>query len=109
MTRFQAIAAMISLALIRILRPIVTIRFGSLFVSRLGHLAGNTECYLCEKDAGINRPKRVIDIWCPKGKPANPHLLKMFSRVIHISEFGGMLNEVAKNWPWWQKHHTFND
>jgi len=108
-SRLEAIVAIVALALIRVLRPIVTFRFGTLFVSRLGHLAGNTECYLCEKDAGINRPKRVIDIWCPQGKPANAQLLKMFGRVIHISDFGARLNHFANRWAWWRDHHQFND
>ena len=109
MSRLEAIFAIFCLALIRVLRPIITIRFGNLFVSRLGHLAGNTECYLCEKGAGVNRPKRVIDIWCPQGKPANEQLLRMFKRVIRVSEFGTKLNAFASRWEWWRKHHTFND
>ena len=57
----KALFVLAVLGLVWALRPLVTIRFGTLFVSRLGHLAGNTECYLCERDAGM-RPKRCIDI-----------------------------------------------
>ena len=109
MTRLQAIFAILALALIRILRPVVTFRFGALFVSRLGHLAGNTECYLCEKDAGINRPKRVIDIWCPIGKPANEQLLKMFKRVIHVSRLAEIVIASGQRWDWFKRDHSFND
>jgi putative glycosyltransferase (TIGR04372 family) len=109
MTPLKAVLVMIALGLVRVLRPIVTIRFGNLFVSRLGHLAGNTECYLCEKDSGINRPKRVIDIWCPQGKPANEQLLKMFSRVVRISDFGGLVASVGSRFEWFKTHHVFND
>lgn len=104
----KAISVILALGLVWLLRPIVTIRFGSLFVSRLGHLAGNTECYLCERDAGINRPKRVWDIWCPMGKPANAYLLKMFRRVLPISEFAAIVAMVGRNYSWW-KPHAFSD
>ena len=108
MSRLQAIGVILSIGLIWLLRPFVKVRFGSLFVSRLGHLAGNTECYLCERDAGINRPKRVFDIWCPMGKPANAQLLKMYARVMRVSRFGGLVNVIGQNWPWWNEH-TFSD
>ena len=39
--------------LIRLLRPLIIIRFGLLVGQRIGHFAGNTELYLCERDAGI--------------------------------------------------------
>lgn len=109
MSPVKAVAVMVALALVRILRPIVTIRFGTLFVSRLGHLAGNTECYLCEKDAGINRPKRVWDIWCPQGKPANQQLLKMFARCITVSKFGAAVAFAGGRMEWFKQHHQFND
>ena len=40
--------------MIRLLKPIVLIRLGSLRTGRLGHLALNTEIYCCEVDAGIH-------------------------------------------------------
>ncbi len=107
MSRTRAILVMLAFGLVWILRPIVTLRFGTLFVSRLGHLAGNTECYLCERDAGM-RPKRTIDIWCPVGKPANEQLLKMFKRVLWVSEFCTTLAQIGPRWRWWQRH-TFSD
>lgn len=108
MAHLRAIVIMLALALVRLLGPMVTIRFGNLFVSRLGHLAGNTECYLCERDAALNRSRRVFDIWCPVGEPANAYLLKMFGRVIRISKFAGVVNEIGKRFPWWAGH-TFTD
>ena len=93
--------------LVWLLRPFVTVRFGSLFVSRLGHLAGNTECYLCERDAGM-RPKRCIDLWVPEGTPANRQLLKMFSRVMWIVPWGILVDHIGKRFKWWAKHQ-FSD
>lgn len=42
----------------RLLRPWILIRVNPLINSRIGHFAANTELYLCERDAGINVPKR---------------------------------------------------
>ena len=39
--------------IIRIIRPYKIIRFGVLGGNRIGNLAGNTEIYLCNRDAGI--------------------------------------------------------
>lgn len=109
MSPARTVLVMLALAAVRMLRPFVKVRFGTLFVSRLGHLAGNTECYLCERDAGINRPKRVFDIWCPQGKPANEQLFKMLRRVLPVSSFAGDVNEMGRRWAWWQREHTFSD
>lgn len=109
MGSLRALAVLACIGLIWLLRPFVTVRIGSLFVSRLGHLAGNTECYLCERDAGINKPKgRVLDIWAPVGEPANAYLLKMFSRVLYVSQFAGLVSQAAGRFKWW-KGHTFTD
>ena len=94
-------------AAVWLLRPIVKVRFGSLFVSRLGHLAGNTECYLCERDAGM-RPRRCIDIWSPQGEPASKYLLKMFSRVMWISDIGPYVEHIGGRFKWWAAH-KFSD
>ena len=102
----KALLILAALALVWLLRPLVKVRFGSLFVSRLGHLAGNTECYLCERDAG--RHKGTLDIWVPVGKPANAQLLKMFSRVMPLWPWASVLPEIGQRWPWWHEH-TFKD
>jgi putative glycosyltransferase (TIGR04372 family) len=104
------IASLMLLAwLAKVLRPLVTIRFGTLFVSRLGHLAGNTECYLCERDAGLNRAKRTFDIWTPQGTPANAHLLAMYRRVMPIWRWAFGVQEVGKHLQGWNAAHTFSD
>lgn len=109
MSRTKAILVILGLGLVRILWPIIRIRFGTLFVSRLGHLAGNTECYLCERDEGLNKQKRTLDIWVPQGKAANEQLLKMYGRLMPIWRGGTILNSVGQRWSWWRGHHQFSD
>jgi putative glycosyltransferase (TIGR04372 family) len=62
------------------------VRFGQLFSSRIGHLAGNTELYLCEKKAGINVPNLpYIDLFYSAHRPiCNKFLLRKISKKIHI-------------------------
>lgn len=95
--------------LVRLLSPLVTIRFGKLFVSRLGHLAGNTECFLCERDMGLHSQEgRVFDIWTPYGKPANAQLLKMYSRVLRMWPWAFSVAKIGAHFGGWDKH-TFSD
>ena len=47
---------------VRLLRPLVTIRFGFIRSDRIGHLAGNTEIYLCERELGLYGAK-TLDVF----------------------------------------------
>jgi len=107
MRALKALGLMAVFCVVWLLRPIVRVRFGQLFVSRLGHLAANTECYLCERDAGL-QPKRTLDIWTPVGIPANRQLLKMFSRVMWIAPWAVLLDVMGRHTKWW-KEHQFSD
>uniref|UniRef100_UPI004048336E TIGR04372 family glycosyltransferase n=1 Tax=Algoriphagus sp. TaxID=1872435 RepID=UPI004048336E len=76
---------LISLFIIRIIRPLVLIRFGSLFSYRIGHYAGNTELYLCEIDAGINKPQKFcIDLFYLQNPICNQQLTLMLDRTLTI-------------------------
>ena len=72
--------------IIRLLAPIFTIRFLGLAGSRIGPLAAITELYLCEKEAGINIPKRLFfDIVYIKDLPiCNHFLISLWKRTILI-------------------------
>jgi putative glycosyltransferase (TIGR04372 family) len=72
--------------LLRILEPYLLIRIGCLISSRIGHFAGNTELYLCERDSKINIPnKKYIDIFYFGHYPiCNKYLAKKFSKLLII-------------------------
>ena len=71
--------------LIRLIRPWLLIRMSILVSERIGHFAGNTELYLCERDAGINLPgRRHIDLWYQNWPICNKQLALMLSRELHI-------------------------
>jgi putative glycosyltransferase (TIGR04372 family) len=80
------ILAIPPIILIRLIRPIVLLRWGNMFSNRIGHFAANTELYLCERDAGINRPKCChIDIFYMGHEPiCNFQLAKMWKKHLRI-------------------------
>lgn len=69
--------------IVRLLRPLVIIRFGSLRSDRIGHFAGNTEMYLCECDAGIYG-SLTFDVFYCGPFICNDQLKKMWGRHLHI-------------------------
>lgn len=83
------IAALPVVLLIRLLRPFIVIRCGQLFSEQIGHFAGNTEVYLCERDAGINVPRRqpFVDILYHMPFVCNSQLKKMWDRSLHVIPF----------------------
>lgn len=70
--------------LVRLARPLVLVRLKSLS-ARLGHLAGDTELYLCERDTGINVPeRRCVDLFYHGYPVPNRQLARMWARHIKI-------------------------
>ncbi len=57
-----------------------------LISTRIGHFAANTELYLCELDAEINKPKQqYVDAFYLSDKPeCNATMTKMWGRTINI-------------------------
>ena len=80
------ISAIPLVALIRIIRPLVLIRWYAIVATRIGHFAANIELYACEKDHNINVPaQRHFDIFFVGHKPiCNYQLFIMWKRVLRI-------------------------
>ena len=74
------------LLVLRLIRPWLLVRWGGLISSSMGHFAGNTELYLCEKEAGINVPKhRHVDLFYMGYRPiCNQQLAIMWKRVLLV-------------------------
>ena len=78
-------AAILTFLVIRLIKPWLLIRIGYLYGSRIGHLAANTELYLCERDAGINVPKqRYVDVFFMTKPICNHQLFTMWKRILFI-------------------------
>jgi putative glycosyltransferase (TIGR04372 family) len=70
---------------IRLVKPWLLVRIGALNSASIGHFAGNTELYLCERDAGINKPmQRHVDILYLNNLICNKQLAIMWKRVLRI-------------------------
>lgn len=79
--------------LIKIVRPLKLIRFGSLNDSAIGHFIGNTELYLCERDHGFH-PKKSLDIFFYSKYCRNFHLLEMWKRILKVNYFVFYLDKI---------------
>lgn len=70
----------------RLLSPIIIIRIGQLYSSRLGHFGTNTELYLCEIDNNINKPnQKYIDLfYFSDSIICNTQLALMWKRILYV-------------------------
>jgi len=89
--------------MVRAFRPIILVRFGQLISDRIGHLAANTELYLCKRDERLDN-KRTFDIFYHAGPVCNQQLKKMWDRTLHVSSFGYHLDLFNRRLPGWENH-----
>lgn len=91
---------------IRLLRPFIIVRLAPIFSSRIGHFAGNTEVYLCEREAGINVPlQRSLDLFYYRSPICNTQLKKMWDRTLHVVPFDiTLLDRLNRRLPGGQVH-----
>ena len=74
-----------AVVVIRLMKPWLIVRLGSLTSTSIGHFAANTELYFCERDAGINMPmQRSIDFFYLRKPICNKQLTIMWKRVLRI-------------------------
>ena len=76
--------------MIRMIRPLVLIRFGPLRSNLFGLFAFDTEVYLCESDAGIHG-RRTFDIFYHLPPVCNIQLKIMWERKLHFFPFANRL------------------
>ena len=91
--------------IIILIRPIIFIRFGSLFTAKIGPLSSIPEMNLCEKEHSI-QPSKTLDIYGVQ-KPTficNSQLLKMWKRVLRIWENSIFFYNVLRLLPGGRKH-----
>ncbi len=99
----QSLVALIFIPLVRILRPLVLIRFGPLYSGRIGHFAANTELYLCERDMDMY-PRRTLDIFYHTLPICNYQLKKMWDRILWVSRFAHSIDRVNRRLPGSERH-----
>lgn len=86
LTKLSIILCIVPIVIaIRIIRPVVLIRFGNIRSSRIGHFVANVEMYLCESDAHINKPQNLyIDIFFFDEIICNKQIARMWTRELNI-------------------------
>ena len=94
--------------IIRILKPVIWIRFGFFLTTRIGHFSFDVEYYLIERKLGL-QPKKAFDLFFLSslntpilesfnlqsaynhGKPANTFFAKMCSRHVRSKNWASIL------------------
>jgi len=93
--------------LIRLLKPLVWIRFGWLHTHKIGHLPLEPEYYLCERLAGI-QPRRAIDLFYDRergdGLICNTQAMAMTERHLRVWPFVKYLWMANKRLPGAETH-----
>jgi len=90
--------------IVRLLRPVILIRFGMLPSQRIGHFAGNTEMILCERDY-TNNDQKSCDLFYCRGFVSNYQLKRMWKRKLHIYPFVFYLSVLNKLLPGGDVHN----
>jgi len=98
-----AVPALFIVPVVRLISPFILIRFISLPSDRIGHFAGNTEMYLCHRDAG-KYGDRTIDIFYCRDRVCNRQLKKMLGRCLRIIPYARLMDSVNRLFPGWQRH-----
>lgn len=72
--------------IIRLISPFLKIRTGSLLSQYIGHYAGDTEIYICERSLNINVPSgKYVDLWFHANRViSNTQLEKMWRQKLTI-------------------------
>jgi hypothetical protein len=96
------------LVVVRILRPLIWIRFGYFLASRIGHFAFDVEYYLTEKKLGFH-PNNTFDIffyhYVIEKKSANDFFNLYIKRHIRVYKWSKYLFNINEILPGGKKHH----
>ena len=102
-TLIDSLGMAIVLAL-RVVRPIILVRFGGLRNDRIGHLSFEPELYLCERDADVHR-KPTVDVFFLYGEPpCNRQLARMWQRRLHVWRAAAYLDMRNRRVPGHEVH-----
>ena len=103
--QIQMLAFVPFVILIRLLKPIIVLRFGPLISDRIGHLAANTELYLCEKH--ISQSEKAVSDFLYIRKPvSNSQLVKMWKRRLKIFAVAENIDTCNRKLPGGSVHYV---
>lgn len=98
--------AFLCVGLIRLIWRWKIVRIGDLWSTRIGHLVGNTECYLCEKDAGLHNG--FLDLWYSQSNSANKTIEKKYRSQLNMipTWLGDLTVRVNRLFVGWERHEV---
>jgi putative glycosyltransferase (TIGR04372 family) len=101
--------SLIPLLLICLLSPLLKIKIGLLHSDRIGHYAGNTELYLCDKDFRKDTRRSSVDLFYLPRKPCNQQLTIMWKRELIILPWFFMrpLDLIIRSFSCLSSYHAF--
>jgi putative glycosyltransferase (TIGR04372 family) len=88
---------------IRLIKPLILVRFGRIGTGRIGHFSIDPELYLCRRDAEMCG-KKIYDIFYFTGYFGNQQLKKMWKRTLSSSFFANPVDKINRLFPGWNKH-----
>ncbi len=91
--------------LIRILRPLLLIRFTWLPCRLIGHAVLDPEIYLSKKALGILPEEGALDLYYfESGRHSNAYWRKIVKRNLPVSDFFRILDRLNRRFPGWEPH-----
>lgn len=117
-------SAIAPLVLVRLLRPFIVIRFGRLASHGFTRYIAEPELYLSERDAGIHKLGRFVDLFYHENCPwiignsvvSNYQVKRMLDRTLHVFRWVGPIAELndlipggARHTVPWRRDHQEKD
>ncbi|MBL8024240.1 MAG: TIGR04372 family glycosyltransferase [Elusimicrobia bacterium] len=94
----KGLLALFLVILVRLIRPLLWIRFGVLFSDRIGHFVTDIEFYLCERELGLH-PIKAIDVFSYSGDVCNTQLKIMCERTLNVIGFTRYMERINRFLP----------
>lgn len=103
-----ALLALPVVLLVRLIRPLILIRFGPIRSPNFGHFAGEPEVYLSKRELGLDEP-RAIDFLYYTSRPgtqpiSNLQLKVMWDRTLRVNRLVRWPDWINRSIPGGKKH-----
>jgi len=102
-TAVLLLVAMPLVLFVKLVRPLILIRFGCLRSSRIGHFSLNNELYLCKRDIDM-LDRRTLDIFFHDLPISNQQLKKMLERRLRVCSFARPMYKLCHLLPGYKDH-----
>ena len=100
----QYILLVLAILVIRILKPLVFIRFGSIRSDVIGHSVFNPEYYLCERE--INNSKTIDCFYFRSSNHPNTQWTLMVQRHLRVGSYYRKFDSINQKIPGWKRHYA---